>query len=87
MSYFVYMLQCSDDTFYIGYTNNIEKRVYSHNYLKSGAKYTRSRRPVVLKYFEKFSSLSDALKREYALKKLNKQQKKQLFSRGSLHTK
>lgn len=87
MSYFVYILQCSDGTYYIGYTINLKKRIHSHNYLKNGAKYTRSRRPVIMKYFEEFSSLSDALKREIALKKLNKQQKKQLFISESLHIK
>lgn len=86
MSHFVYILQCSDGTLYIGYTNNIKKRLYAHNNLKNGAKYTKSRRPVVLKYSEEFSTLSEALKREVLLKKLTKQQKEEVI-KESLHTK
>ncbi len=57
MSYFVYILECKDKTFYVESTNDLEKRVYSHNNLKSGAHYTKIRRPVVLKYFKKWGKL------------------------------
>jgi putative endonuclease len=86
MSHFVYILQCSDGTLYIGYTKNIKKRLYAHNNLKSGAKYTKTRRPVTIKYTETFSTLSEALKREVKLKKLSRQQKEELI-KESLHKK
>jgi predicted GIY-YIG superfamily endonuclease len=82
MPYFVYILECSDKTYYCGYTNNIEKRIKNHNEGKTGAKYTRSKRPVVLKYFEIFNTLSEALKREYLIKKLTHTQKAILIEKG-----
>ena len=73
------MLECNDKTLYIGYTNNLEKRLEAHNKLKTGAKYTKARRPVKLVYFEKFGSLSLALKREAAIKSLKREDKIKLF--------
>lgn len=81
MNYYVYLLKCSDNTYYCGYTNNLEKRINNHNTSKSGAKYTKYRRPVILKYFETFENLSDALKREYRIKKLTREQKEKLISK------
>ena len=52
--YFTYILECADKTLYVGSTNDLEKRVYQHNNLKSGAHYTKIRRPVILKYSEEF---------------------------------
>jgi len=78
--YFVYILQCADNTLYIGSTNNIEKRILTHNTSKVGAKYTKARRPVVLQYFESFDTKSEALKRECALKKLTRTQKLELIT-------
>jgi putative endonuclease len=74
MAYFVYILQCVDGTFYTGTTNNIEKRLLAHNTAtsKTAAKYTRSRRPVVLKYVEKKRTKGAALKREHAIKQLTR---------------
>lgn len=69
--YFTYILECSDKTLYTGYTNNLEKRLKNHNEGK-GAKYTRGRIPVVLKYYEKFDKKEDAIKREIFIKKQNK---------------
>lgn len=77
--YFVYILECADTTLYIGSTNDIEKRVLNHNTSKSGAKYTKARRPVVLKYSESFETKSEALKRECELKKFSRQDKIKLF--------
>lgn len=73
--YFVYMLECADGTLYTGSTNNIEKRIIAHNSSRAGAKYTRSRRPVVLKYSKAHSSKSIALKKEAALKKMSRTEK------------
>jgi putative endonuclease len=73
--YFVYILECSDKTLYVGSTNDLEKRVYAHNNLKSGAHYTKIRRPVELKYFEKFETYGEARKREGELKRLKREEK------------
>jgi len=73
--YFVYIVECADKTLYTGYTNDLEKRIKTHNEAKTGAKYTKARRPVALKYFEKLPTLSEALKREIEIKKLTRRQK------------
>ena len=59
----VYILQCADGSLYTGWTNNLEHRVEAHNVGK-GAKYTKSRRPVKLVYFETYSSKEEAMRRE-----------------------
>lgn len=77
--FFVYMLRCSDNSLYTGYTvDSVEKRVQVHNDLE-GAKYTRSRLPVKLVYYEEAESRSQALKRELQIKKLTKKEKEQLI--------
>ncbi len=73
--YFVYILECSDSTLYVGCTNNLEKRLKQHNESKGGAHYTKIRRPVVLKYFEEFKTLKQAMAREAELKRLKRKQK------------
>ena len=73
MQFFVYLLRCSDGSFYCGWTNDIEKRVRAHNTGKA-SRYTKSRRPVKLAYFEKAKSKSGALKREYQIKQLTNKQ-------------
>lgn len=75
---FVYILQCSDNTLYTGWTTDIENRVKIHNQGK-GAKYTRGRLPVTLVYLEAYEDKSTALKREVALKKLTRKQKIRLI--------
>ncbi|NCP76693.1 GIY-YIG nuclease family protein [Candidatus Gracilibacteria bacterium] len=75
MSYFTYILRCSDDSLYTGSTNDIEKRLHEHNNLKSGAHYTKIRRPVELIYTEIFETMSEARKREYVIKQLTREQK------------
>lgn len=77
--YFLYILECADGTLYVGSTNNLEKRLHEHNELKSGAHYTKIRRPVVLKYKEELPTLSDARKREIEVKKWTRQKKLSLF--------
>ncbi|WP_334328512.1 GIY-YIG nuclease family protein [Companilactobacillus sp. HBUAS59699] len=72
--YFVYILLCADRTFYIGTSNDVLKRVATHNSGK-GAKYTKTRRPVKLLYQENLNSKSNALKREIELKKLTRKKK------------
>lgn len=75
-----YILSCADNTLYCGSTKDLLKRLHAHNNLKSGAKYTRARRPVVLVYSEEFDSLSEAKKREYEIKQLSREQKLQLIT-------
>jgi putative endonuclease len=75
MAYVVYMLQCVDGTFYAGSTSDIEKRLHAHNHLKSGARYTKARRPVELVYQEMKRTLAAARAREAALKRLSRADK------------
>lgn len=82
MKAFIYIIKCSDQSFYTGYTTNLEKRLKAHNE-KKGAKYTRGRTPVELMYFEEFDSKSDALKREYQIKKLSLNEKLKLIQSGN----
>lgn len=72
--YYAYMLLCADGSIYSGYTTNPERRIAVHN-RGIGAKYTRSRLPVKLLYSECFSTKSEALKREAALKRLRHDEK------------
>lgn len=76
--HYIYIVQCSDKTLYTGYTNNLDKRIKAHNENK-GAKYTRGRTPVVLKYFEEFDNKVDAMKRECQIKKLKRAKKQKLI--------
>lgn len=73
------MVVCKDGTFYTGWTNNLEKRINDHNAGK-GAKYTKSRLPVVLAYYETFEIKEDAMRREYAIKKLSRKEKEKLIA-------
>ena len=79
MSYFVYILECSDKSLYTGITTNIEKRLEEHNNSPKGAKYTKARRPVKLVYSEASEDRSSASKREYAIKKLTRVKKLKLI--------
>jgi putative endonuclease len=79
MSYFVYMLQCSDNTLYTGIATDVQRRVDEHNSSKKGAKYTKIRRPVKLVYSEECEDRSSASKRECAIKKLKRKEKLDLI--------
>lgn len=74
-----YLLRCSDNTLYCGWTNDLPKRLANHNAGK-GAKYTRSRTPVVLVYYETFETKQEAMKREAAIKKLSRKEKLALIA-------
>lgn len=76
---YTYLLECADGTLYCGWTNDLEKRVRDHNQGR-GAKYTRSRRPVRLVYFEEFDSREEAMSREWHLKKLSRAGKECLIA-------
>ena len=75
---YVYILRCGDGSLYTGWTNDLEKRFKAHAEGK-GAKYTRGRGPLELVYFEEFDNKIDAMKREYAIKQLNRVQKEKLI--------
>lgn len=79
---FVYILRCGDGSLYTGWTTNLAKRLSTHQAGK-GAKYTKSHLPVELVYFETFESKQEAQAREYAIKKLTKEQKEQLVQTGA----
>ena len=73
--YFLYILECSDGTFYTGITTNLDRRVKEHNQSKLGAKYTKARRPVKLVYSKEFLNRSVASIEESRIKKLSRQEK------------
>ena len=75
---FVYIVKCSDNTLYTGYTTDLKRRIKEHNE-GEGAKYTRGRTPVELVYYEKKSSKSSAMKREYEIKQLKRKEKFELI--------
>ncbi len=76
---YTYMVRCKDGSLYTGWTNNLEKRLQAHNE-GSGAKYTKTRRPVELVYYEEYESKTQAMKREYEIKQLPKKKKEELLT-------
>jgi len=77
--FFVYIVKCSDGTFYTGYTPDLERRLAMHN-SGNGAKYTRGRGPVDLVYARAYKLCSKAMREEYRLKRLTRKQKEYLIS-------
>ena len=75
---YTYILECSDGSYYCGWTNNLEKRVATHNAGKGG-KYTRARCPVKLVYYEEFGTKEEAQSREWHIKQLSRTQKASLI--------
>ena len=78
--WFVYIVKCKDKTLYTGITTDVNRRLFEHNNSKKGAKYTRSRRPCKLVYYFEVSDRSSALKEEYRIKKLSRQDKLKLIN-------
>ena len=75
---YTYILECADGTLYTGWTDDLDKRLITHNAGKGG-KYTRSRLPVRLVYFEAFPTKKEAMRREYKIKSLTRQEKQILI--------
>ncbi|MBE6047241.1 MAG: GIY-YIG nuclease family protein [Clostridium sp.] len=75
---YVYIIKCGDGSLYTGWTNNLKKRFENHCNGK-GAKYTKGRGPLELVYFETFEDKRDAMRREFAIKKLTRLQKQKLI--------
>jgi putative endonuclease len=77
--WYVYILSCADGTLYTGSTNDIAKRLHAHNHAKSGAHYTKIRRPVALVYKEECETMGEARRREAEIKQMTRTQKQNLF--------
>lgn len=71
---YTYLLECADGSLYCGWTNHLKERLEAHNGGK-GAKYTKSRRPVTLVYYEEFTTKQEAMQREWAIKQMTRPQK------------
>ena len=80
--HYFYVLECSDNSLYAGYTNHLEKRVATHNAGK-GAKYTKARGPVRCIYYETFETKQQAMRAEYAFKQLRRSDKLQYMRRAA----
>jgi len=79
-SWFLYVVECSDTSLYTGITTDIDRRIHEHNHTKKGAKYTRTRRPVNLRYMVEHEDRSSASKEEARFKKLTRKQKHEKIS-------
>ena len=74
--HYIYLVRCSDDSLYCGWTTDLKRRIDAHNgHISGGAKYTRGRRPVTLIYSESFHQKQEAQRREYAIKQMTKTKK------------
>lgn len=80
---YTYIVKCRDGSLYTGWTNDLEKRMKAHNAGK-GAKYTKSRRPVTLVYYESFETKEEAMRREYEIKHMTREKKEKIIERGRL---
>lgn len=76
---YVYLLRCSDNTLYCGWTNDLKSRIESHNSGK-GSKYTRSRLPVELVYYEEYTDKHEAMSREWHIKQMSRKEKMDLVT-------
>ena len=74
------MVECADGTLYTGWTNCLEKRLKAHNGGRNGAKYTKTKRPVSLVYYEGFITKEEAMQREYQIKQLTRERKLELIN-------
>ena len=77
---YTYMVKCADGTLYPGWTNCLEKRLKAHNGGRNGAKYTKTKRPVSLVYYEGFFTKEEAMQREYQIKQLTRERKLELIN-------
>lgn len=75
---YTYIVECVDGSLYCGWTNNLEKRIADHNAGK-GAKYTKTRLPVKLVYYEEFDTKEEAMSREWHIKQLRREKKMELI--------
>jgi len=78
-SYYVYIVECSDKSYYTGVTNNIDRRIWEHNNDEDSKHYTYNRRPVILKYIESFQNIDSAIAREKQIKGWTRKKKEALM--------
>jgi putative endonuclease len=78
--YFVYIVDCSDNSYYTGVTNDVERRIYEHNEGLNKESFTFKRRPVVLRYWQRFTSIHDAISWEKQIKGWSRKKKEALFT-------
>jgi putative endonuclease len=79
-TWYVYIVQCADGTLYTGISTDVNRRLHEHNHSKKGAKYTKARRPVTLRYVIECYGRSEAAKEEARIKKLSRENKLSLFT-------
>jgi len=82
-TYFTYILKCSDDSYYVGVTNNLERRLEEHQEGKNTSSYTFSRRPLELVYYDTYIDVNQAIAREKQLKKWSRKKKQALIEENS----
>lgn len=80
---YTYLLRCADGSLYCGWTNHLAERVNAHN-SGNGAKYTKSRRPVELVYYETFATKQEAMRREWEVKQLSRKEKLRLVEMSNM---
>jgi putative endonuclease len=78
--YFVYIIRCSDKSYYVGFTNNISQRIIEHNDGINSFSYTFSRRPVELMFYQEFTNVNDAIIFEKKLKGWSRAKKEALIN-------
>ena len=83
---YTYIIKCADSTLCTGWTNDLDKRIKAHNSGK-GAKYTKTRRPVKLVYYEEHETKNEAMSREYAIKQLTRREKERLIKETETYVK
>jgi len=79
-NYFLYILECSDNSYYVGVTNDLEIRIGQHNNGENTSSFTFTRRPVVLKYYKRFDQIEHAIEFEKQVKGWSRKKKEALFS-------
>lgn len=77
--YYMYVVKCCDNTFYTGYTTDVNRRIIEHNTSEKGAKYTKYRRPVQLVFYQDYETKQLAMKAEARFKKLSRKAKEQII--------
>ena len=78
---YTYIVKCRDNTYYTGWTKDLDRRMQAHN-RGNGAKYTRSRRPVRLVYYEAYRTKEEAMRREREIKRMSRKEKEKLIADG-----
>lgn len=80
-NYYLYVLECADGSYYAGYTTDLDRRLNTHNKGK-GAKYTRARLPVVLRYSRKYETKTEAMQAEYRFKQYTRSEKERIIEQA-----